>query len=238
MLGHLRLSTERCALITMDKVSKKKQKALAFRKPKGERDEEKAKKEEKKAKKEEAKAKKIEPEPEAKSEKRKASEDPESEAAEEPKKKRKTRRGKKGKGVNDGHGPRFILFVGNLPYDTQPEELTEHFKKAGPDRVRVRREKGIGFLEFDNDSKVIQAKMEHALKMHHTMFRNRKINVELTVGGGGNSETRQQKLKDKNEKLQDERKQRLKKLLEKKQKEQKDKPASGMHPARAAMLNQ
>ena len=55
-------------------------------------------------------------------------------------------------------------------------------------------------MEFDNDTQEIQSKMELALRMHHTEIRNRKINVELTVGGGGNSEARIQKLKEKNEK--------------------------------------
>ena len=38
----------------------------------------------------------------------------------------------------------------------------------------------------------------NALKLHHTKFSGRVINVELTVGGGGNSENRAAKLKEKN----------------------------------------
>ena len=64
-------------------------------------------------------------------------------------------------------------------------------------------------MEFDNDTQEIQSKMELALRMHHTEIRNRKINVELTVGGGGNSEARIQKLKEKNEKVLEERKKRV-----------------------------
>lgn len=206
-----------------EKVNKKKQKALAFRKTKEEREKEKAEKAEKKA------------ENEQKSESKKRLIDGDKPAAEgeEPvKKKRKTRRGKKGKGVNGGLGPRFILFVGNLPFDIQQAELVSHFKNANPDRIRIRKEKGIAFLEFDNDGKEIQSKMDHALGMHHSTIRKRKINVELTVGGGGNSENRQQKLKDKNEKLEEERKKKSKK------EEKKEEPATvgGMHPARAALL--
>lgn len=208
-----------------EKVNKKKQKALAFRKSKEEREQEKAEKAEAKAKASNDKKRLLE---ETKKE---------PEAGEEPaKKKRKTRRGKKGKGVNGGQGPRFLLFVGNLPYDIQEAELVAHFKNANPDRIRIRKEKGIAFLEFDNEGKEIQSKMDHALAMHHSTIRKRKINVELTVGGGGNSENRQQKLKEKNEKLEDERKKKLKKEAGSK----KEEPATvgGMHPARAALLKQ
>lgn len=132
------------------------------------------------------------------------------ESEETPKKKRKTRRGKKGKGVNGGKGPRFILFVGNLPYSVNETELVAHFKNANPDRIRLRSDKGIAFLEFDNDTKEIQLKMELALRMHHSTLRDRKINVELTVGGGGSSESRMDKLKKKNEKLLEQRKERIK----------------------------
>lgn len=207
-----------------EKVNKKKQKALAFRKTKEEREKEKAEKAEKKAENEQGKSE---------SKKRLIDGDKPAAEGEEPvKKKRKTRRGKKGKGVNGGLGPRFILFVGNLPFDIQQAELVSHFKNANPDRIRIRKEKGIAFLEFDNDGKEIQSKMDHALGMHHSTIRKRKINVELTVGGGGNSENRQQKLKDKNEKLEEERKKKSKK------EEKKEEPATvgGMHPARAALL--
>lgn len=206
------------------KLSKKQSKSLAFRKPKAEREQENIEKQQEK-------------------EKRKREEDEKEQAAKEnegeeaPKKKRKTRRGKKGKGVNGGSGPRFLLFVGNLPYDIQQAELVSHFKNANPDRIRIRKEKGIAFLEFDNDNQEIQSKMDTALRMHHSVIRNRKINVELTVGGGGNSEFRQQKLKEKNDKYDEERKTKQKEEDKKKKKEEKLVP-EGMHPARAAMMKQ
>ncbi|KAJ8140348.1 hypothetical protein OY671_006466 [Metschnikowia pulcherrima] len=238
-----------------EKLSKKQQKALSFRKSKEERSQEKAEKKQKKEKEGSSKRKLEEEEtPKVASKKTKVkaedgettftektqvkTEDASSEG-EPVKKKRKTRRGKKGKGVNGGKGPRFILFVGNLPYDTQQAELDTHFKNAQPDRIRIRREKGIAFLEFDNDNQAIQSKMDHALGMHHSMFRNRKINVELTVGGGGNSDVRTQKLKEKNEKLSDERKEKVKKELAKRSSKEKETGSTGgMHPARAAMLQQ
>lgn len=223
-------------IMAEEKVNKKKQKALAFRKSKEEREKDKADKAEKAEK-----AKKLES-TDATSKKRLLDADSKNggeagaDGAEPVKKKRKTRRGKKGKGVNGGLGPRFILFVGNLPYDIQQAELVAHFKNANPDRIRIRKEKGIAFLEFDHEGNEIQSKMDHALGMHHSTIRKRKINVELTVGGGGNSDNRTQKLKEKNEKLDEERKKKLKK--EEASKRDQSEPTKGMHPARAALLKQ
>jgi len=154
------------------------------------------------------------------------------------KKKRKTRRGKKGKGSNSA--PRFLLFVGNLPYDIQQAELVAHFRASNPDRIRIRSEKGIAFLEFDGSGSDIQHKMEVALRMHRSTLRDRKINVELTVGGGGNSTNRLDKIRDKNTKLLDERKERLKQ--ERANKESKKaapvpEDLANMHPLRAAKLS-
>lgn len=163
----------------------------------------------------------------------------EKESAEPAKKKRKTRRGKKGKGVNGGKGPRFILFVGNLPYDVSETELLAHFKNSSPDRMRIRNDKGIAFLEFDTDTKEIQRKMELALRMHHSTMRNRKINVELTVGGGGNSETRKHKLQEKNSKLSAARKERIKQEETEQQKKHNDDDngTDGIHPSRMNLVS-
>ena len=207
------------------KLSKKQQKALQFRKSKDEKavEQETKKVEEENRKKRSASEAKIADELIKK-------DGTSAEPAADTPKKRKTRRGKKGKGVNGGKGPKFILFVGNLPYDITEQQLREHFKNLEPSRFRIRQDKGIAFLEFDNDSREIQSKMEKALAMHHTTLKHRKINVELTVGGGGNSENRKNKLKEKNEKLMEERRQKVTKDTKKK-----DVP-EGMHPARAAMM--
>jgi nucleolar protein 6 len=148
-------------------------------------------------------------------------------------KKRKTRRGKKGKGVNGGTGPRFLLFVGNLPYDVTADELLAHFKSSKPDRVRIRPDKGIAFLEFDNDTPEIQSKMELALRLHHSTLKQRKINVELTVGGGGNSDNRKTKLREKNDKLLDERRTRIREEVAKGRKRE---AQPGVHPSRANLV--
>ncbi|OAP58033.1 hypothetical protein AYL99_07123 [Fonsecaea erecta] len=132
---------------------------------------------------------------------------------------------------------RFIVFVGNLPYETTSEQIKEHFSKLSPTSVRhstdkkTGKSKGYAFVEFDSYDK-----MKTCLKLyHHSMFdpagkdngaddekdsgdqrsqkrekksKGRRINVELTAGGGGKSKDRQAKIKTKNEKLKEERERR------------------------------
>jgi len=133
---------------------------------------------------------------------------------------------------------RFIVFVGNLPFSTTDASLAAHFKKLAPSSIRHRtdpklnKSKGFAFLEFDDYDR-----MKTCLKVyHHTMFDpdeytndgrekpaetgrdgrkgkdakgGRRINVELTVGGGGKKEARMEKIKTKNERLDEQRKRRL-----------------------------
>jgi RNA recognition motif-containing protein len=97
--------------------------------------------------------------------------------------------------------------LGNLPFDTTKADLEKHFESAEglmSTRLMTDKEtkapKGFAFLEF-KDSECLQS----ALKFHHTLFKRRQINVELTAGGGGKSEARQEKLQVKREKLRTER---------------------------------
>lgn len=101
--------------------------------------------------------------------------------------------------------PRFILFVGNLPYDLKEEDLQEHFKTANPSNIRMR--KGFAFMEFEGDE--ASKNLHLALRFHHSTLKYRKINVELTAGGGGNSAKRRKKLDQKNAALQDELTERI-----------------------------
>ncbi|CDH08293.1 related to Nucleolar protein 6 [Zygosaccharomyces bailii ISA1307] len=159
---------------------------------------------------------------------------------EPPKKKRKTRRGRKGKGRQDHHN-RFIIFVGSLPRDITTDELKAHFKSSSPDHIRLRADKGIAFLEFEADTG-IQRRMDIALLQHKTTLKGKQINVELTVGGGGNSQDRLQKLQAKNEKLSQERRDRLKDMMTRPKSEAPAQsaangpPQKGIHPDRANLL--
>jgi len=164
-------------------------------------------------------------------------------------KKRKTRRGHHGRGKNGAHsGPRFLLFVGNLPYSIDEKALREHFKAGDPDLIRMRKDKGIAFLEFLTAKGHIQGRIDACLALHHSLLNNRRINVELTAGGGGNSKNRIEKIKEKNEKLIKKRVQKIKKEKESKENSNKDgtkadddadlalEAGSGIHPSRLAMI--
>lgn len=60
--------------------------------------------------------------------------------------------------------------------------------------------KGFAFVEFVN-----KVALQQALRLHHTELDGRKINVELTAGGGGKSETRISKVKERNKELHEQR---------------------------------
>ena len=152
----------------------------------------------------------------------------------------KTSKPKKNKSIEKPNKPpapkRFIVFLGNLPH-LPPTELTPllntHFPQP-PTHIRIPTKKGsnapqgFAFAEFDTS-----AALEKALRCHHTTLGGRKINVELTAGGGGKSEARMGKIRGKNENLEEERKKRIEE--EKRLKEQEDKKAKvagGIHPDR------
>lgn len=85
--------------------------------------------------------------------------------------------------------------------------------------------KGCAFVEFKT-SAAVQA----ALHLHQSMFisskssAKRKINVELTAGGGGNSDNRKQKLAGLKERLQKQReKHKTEADIAREQKEEQDK---------------
>ncbi|KAJ9641567.1 hypothetical protein H2201_003964 [Coniosporium apollinis] len=123
---------------------------------------------------------------------------------------------------------RFICFIGNLPYTATADSVTAHFSKVSPTSVRLMTDKatgkpkGFAFIEFD-----AYDRMKTCLKLyHHSSFDDgvapaRKINVELTAGGGGKGEARKEKLQVKNERLSEQRKRRM--LEEEKQKARRDK---------------
>ncbi|KAF9150367.1 hypothetical protein BGX21_004679 [Mortierella sp. AD011] len=103
---------------------------------------------------------------------------------------------------------KFIVFVGNLPFNITKEQLEKHFESCGKiSSVRVQTDKvtkkgkGFAFMEFPDVES-----MQKALFFNKTLINERPINVELTAGGGGNkSAARKKKIAEKNEALNEER---------------------------------
>jgi len=110
---------------------------------------------------------------------------------------------------------RYILFVGNLKYTTSKEAISKHFSACDPPpNVRLltpksataTKSKGCAFLEFTHRNA-----LQQALKLHQSEIEGRKINVELTAGGGGKSDNRLDKLKNRNRELATQRTKRAQK---------------------------
>ncbi|KIP12542.1 hypothetical protein PHLGIDRAFT_124066 [Phlebiopsis gigantea 11061_1 CR5-6] len=114
---------------------------------------------------------------------------------------------------------RFILFVGNLKYSTTKEAVQAHFAQCEPPpTVRLMtpkpaatgkltaKSKGFAFLEFSEKSG-----LQQALKLHQSQLESRMINVELTAGGGGKSDARLAKVRERNKELHEQRKKKLEK---------------------------
>ncbi|EHK42903.1 uncharacterized protein TrAtP1_001954 [Trichoderma atroviride] len=142
---------------------------------------------------------------------------------------------------------RNIVFVGNLPYTATAATITAHFASLKPVAVRCLTKKedpkmcrGIAFVEFASP-----AHQRTCLdKFHHSMFEDgvsepRRINVELTAGGGGKSEGRQGKIMEKNKKLDENRAKRIEKEKVAKVENQGNGGNARMdiHPSRLARLS-
>lgn len=64
----------------------------------------------------------------------------------------------------------------------------------------MNKSKGCAFVEFSHRNA-----LQQGLKLHQSELEGRRINVELTVGGGGKSDTRLGKLKERNKGLFEQR---------------------------------
>ncbi|GAB1522715.1 hypothetical protein RhiTH_005837 [Rhizoctonia solani] len=94
---------------------------------------------------------------------------------------------------------RFILFVEPAP---SIRLLTPKSRNGKPQTaVQAAKSKGCAFLEFSSHSA-----MQVAIRKHHSELAGRRINVELTAGGGGNSDQRKEKLRTRNHTLNEQRK--------------------------------
>lgn len=101
---------------------------------------------------------------------------------------------------------RWIVFVGNLAYTTRKKHLYKMFHKCDVLDVRLstdkltKQPKGCAFVEFGNP-----ADIHHALGYDGHMLKGRKVNVELTAGGGGNTKARREKIETKRKQLAQEK---------------------------------
>ena len=87
------------------------------------------------------------------------------------------------------------LYVGNLPYSTTEDQLTELFSRAGKvDNVRVMRDmatgraRGFAFVEMASDDdaqKAISELHEHQMEGRALVVNEARPKPESGVGGGG-----------------------------------------------------
>lgn len=133
----------------------------------------------------------------------------------QPKKKKKVRRDSGGQALTstvadqaadstDGTSG-WRVFVGQLPFYLADDKcIRKHFAQAGCSIAGIRmlsdkktkKFRGVAFVELsDKDS------LAAALKLHQSRLGHKKIVVELSAGGGGNSTVRKQKIQAKRERL-------------------------------------
>ena len=104
---------------------------------------------------------------------------------------------------------RYVVFVGNLPYDATREEISEHFSKAGevkhvriPTDRKTNKPRGFAYAEFNDE-----VSYQKALSLHHTFIKGRRINVLYTEGGKKKDDVKKSNIIAKNLKLAAMRKQ-------------------------------
>jgi len=137
--------------------------------------------------------------------KKRQNEEAEKEGKDDETKEKKAKKGEKD-GDKQSHNP-YVVFVGQLSYQTTEEQVFEHFRKAlsldengrkrkekiNRDNLKVRlltktekkdgtkssSSRGIAFVETPTPQL-----MYACLKLHHTYLDGRRINVERSAGGG------------------------------------------------------
>ncbi|KAK9442953.1 RNA binding protein [Metarhizium brunneum] len=141
----------------------------------------------------------------------------------------------------DAKSSRHIVFVGNLPFTATADSIKAHFASLKPISVRCMKNKdddkpcrGIAFVEFAN----VWTMRTCLDKFHHTEFEGRRINVELTAGGGGKTKFRKDKILEKNQKLDENRAKRIEKERAAKEEGggQREEGSAGIHPSRLARI--
>mmetsp|Transcript_13845 Transcript_13845/g.20425 ORF Transcript_13845/g.20425 Transcript_13845/m.20425 type:complete len:381 (+) Transcript_13845:130-1272(+) len=99
----------------------------------------------------------------------------------------------------------YIVFVGQLSFDTSKEDLFHHIKKelgkehsVTNENIKIRlltdekskKSRGMAFIETTDPEM-----MYSFLKLHQTFLKGRRINVERSAGGKKNSSSRKAKIK-------------------------------------------
>ncbi|XP_055344171.1 uncharacterized protein LOC129592221 [Paramacrobiotus metropolitanus] len=115
---------------------------------------------------------------------------------------------------------KFIVFVGQIPFDTKEEEVKRRFEEiAKPEKIKnfrwathptSKRFKGFAYVEFSN-----KGAYRRAFELHNTVINGRPINVEATNPGGRKSRFRKDKLKSLSTSFQ----QKAKEALERKERD-------------------
>lgn len=97
--------------------------------------------------------------------------------------------------------------------------LTE---KPQPGAKTPPKSRGIAFLEL-----LSSTEMQACMKLHHSILNQRRINVELTAGGGGKSATRKGKIAERNSRVGEQRGRKAEKEAEEAAKNGLPPPAAG-----------
>ncbi|ORY97564.1 hypothetical protein BCR43DRAFT_523710 [Syncephalastrum racemosum] len=120
------------------------------------------------------------------------------------KKRKRGTRGVKARERQQQQKSRYILFVGNLAKDVGKEDLSKFLAEQVDGEVEVRlgtvkgtnESKGYAFAEFKNNDCFMKC-----LQLDGQKFASRKLNIQLTAGGGGKTAARTEKIKERNDTL-------------------------------------
>lgn len=100
----------------------------------------------------------------------------------------------------------MVIVADSWVTDHKPAVRLLTTKPPPPQKPKSR---GIAFLELPSSTE-----LQACLKLHHSELQGRKINVELTAGGGGKSDKRSTKIKERNERVGGQRERRAEREAE------------------------
>ncbi|KAK8799668.1 hypothetical protein WA158_006216 [Blastocystis sp. Blastoise] len=93
------------------------------------------------------------------------------------------------------------VFIGQLPFDCTKDDLMKYLKDNDVDikNIRLLTDKSTGKFKGMAFVDVLAGNVCKMLKLHHTFFKGRCINIEETMDGGKKSQERQKFLKKRRE---------------------------------------